>query len=294
LNMLQTNLEQLSISSPFFLCRLIFSRQNQLQKTLNRTKSCSLTLNADHNDAEMLRFLMSRKNFQKRSFVNHLKINIDGLENFEASYLNQLPFAFFRYFQLLEVDITLSRCGDLDHNILIFLKNFLAPHAQLLTLKIKIDRFLEVTDPHLFKLAKISARFPLLKKLSFSIHYSDCTDDGITRFARRLTSLRMLSHLSLKLSGCNQINSQGFEDLVLELQKLPQLEALTLRFVYCPQMSNETLTNIGSQLQSFKTLKLFQLFISNSKNINDTGLIAFADILVKVPNLQRVSLFFGL
>jgi len=292
--MSQTNLEQLSISSPFFLNSFIFTQQNQLQKNRKRIESCSLTLNADRNDAEMLKLLMSRNNFQKRSFVNHLTLRIERLEDFEVFYLNQLLFTSFKYFQLYELDITLSRCGELDENIVIFLKNFIGPHSQLVTLKIKIDQFLEVTDTYLVKLAKISVRFPLLKKFFFSIHYSDCSDDGITRFAHRLTSLRKLKILSLKLSGCNQISSQGFEDLVLEFRKLPQLETLTLRFVYCPQMSNETLANIGSRLSCFKNLILFQLFISNSKNIDDTGLISFADILAKVPNLQRVSLFFRL
>jgi len=291
--MLQPIAQQEKIISTTFSRKITLSPLNQVQQRAKKSKSHHIVLNADQIDEDLMRFLFCNKNFQKLSFACSLQIKVDRLEASNILSLKQFTSTFFRFLSLRELDITLSKYGELNNEFFCFLKTLLSPHGQISCLKLQFVMFLELLDIHLLKISKIFLRFPLLMKLSVSLHYSDCTAYGLIRFGRKLSSLPKLKTFSLKLSGCHQIDDQALKDFTSTFIKLQQLSVLTLRFVYCPQITNDALAQIASKLQKLKHLTAFQFFISNSKIIDDTGLVVFAEALTKIPNIKDVSLFFG-
>jgi len=128
-----------------------------------------------------------------------------------------------------------------------------------------------------------------LTKLSMNLAFLKITDMGIEILCNYIKPLKKISNLSLNISNCSDITTNGYKTLNKICCRLDNIKKLLLDFSENPNVTDEVIKDLSNNLKYLKELKDFSLYLGDSC-LTDSGLNFLSSRLKKIEKLTHLDL----
>jgi len=171
---------------------------------------------------------------------------------------------------LQDISLMLSSENQIDDEVTKELLRCLNRQKGLESLFIGFDKCNMITKSALTRFLTFIPLNSNLKSLALSLTWlkKNLTDESLTKFGIALAKLKGLKALRLSFRGCNEVSNKGINDLAMKFGCLERLRKFALNFQNCPSIRGKISDNLFKGLEKLKDLEILTLDLRHCKHLD--------------------------